>query len=125
MPKRLRVSFAEDSAMRTALIIASALVPPLVPLMAGFSAEAAQPRVHIVAMANMRFGPVPAGIRRGDVIVWVNRDMVPHTATARDGSFDVNLPARQSRRMTVSRAGTMAFYCRYHPGMRGTLVASR
>ena len=92
---------------------------------AGTAAVAAEARVHTVVMGSMRFGPVPPGIRAGDVILWVNRDVVPHTATARDGSFDVNVPARQSRRMTVRRAGSFAFYCKYHPGMRGALVAAR
>ena len=110
--------------MRRVLIFV-ALLPPAVPLTLGFSADAAQPRVHRILMANMRFGPVPEGIKAGDVILWVNRDMVRHTASARDGSFDVDLPARQSRRMTVRRAGSIAFYCRYHPGMRGVLVAAR
>jgi plastocyanin len=111
--------------MRKALIVFAALLPALIPWTPGFPAGAAQPRVHRIVMANMRFGPVPAGISAGDVILWVNRDMVRHTATARDGGFDVDLPARQSRRMTVSRAGSMAVYCRYHPAMRATLVAAR
>ena len=95
----------------------------LLPLL-GDRATAA-PRVHNVAMANMRFAPLPPGIKVGDVILWVNRDVVPHSATARDGSFNVDVPGRQSRRMTVGRAGSFAFYCRYHPAMRGTLVAAR
>jgi plastocyanin len=111
--------------MRTVLILAAALALSLGLVMPVSVAEAAEPRVHRVEMANMRFGPVPAGIRAGDIILWVNRDIVPHTATARSGGFDVDLPARQSRRMTVSRAGTFAFYCRYHPGMRGTLAVSQ
>ena len=76
-------------------------------------------------MQNMRFGPVPANIKAGDTIVWVNRDIVPHTATARNGSFDVVIPSRRSANMVVGRAGTIAFYCRYHPGMRGSLVVAR
>ena len=111
--------------MRKLLIVAALLLPPLVPLAAGSIAGAAEPRARTVFMGNMQFGPVPAGIKAGDVIVWVNRDLVPHTATVRNGSFDVNLPARQSRRMTVAGAGTFAFYCRFHPGMRGTLTAAR
>ncbi|HEV2747028.1 MAG TPA: cupredoxin domain-containing protein [Allosphingosinicella sp.] len=111
--------------MRKLLIAAALLLPPLVPLASASEAGAAQPRIHTVVMANMRFGPIPAGIKAGDVIVWVNRDVVPHTATSREGGFDVDLPARQSRRMTVTRAGTFAFFCRYHPGMRGTLTAGR
>ena len=105
-------------------IVAAALALPM--LAAGSGADAAaEPRVHTVAMTGMRFGAIPAGIRAGDVILWVNRDMVPHTATARDGSFDVVLAAHQSRRMTVTRAGTFAVYCRYHPGMRAALGVGR
>lgn len=111
--------------MRKLLIVAALLLPPLVPLPAGSEGDGAQPRTHVIVMANMRFGPVPAGIKAGDVILWVNRDMVPHTATSREGGFDVDLPPRQSRRMRVARAGTFAFLCRYHPGMRGTLTAAR
>lgn len=90
------------------------------------AAAATGPRTHTIVMERMRFGPVPAGIRQGDVILWVNRDVVPHTATAGDRSFDVDLRPRQSLRMTVRSPGAIAFYCRYHPGMRSTLtVAAR
>jgi plastocyanin len=76
-------------------------------------------------MQNMRFGTVPADIKVGDAIVWDNRDIVPHTATARDGSFDVVLPPHRSAQMIVQKVGTIPFYCRYHPGMRGSLVTYR
>lgn len=88
-------------------------------------AMAAGTRTHRIEMQNMRFGPVPANIRAGDTIVWVNRDLVPHTATARDRSFDVVIPPRGSASTVARRAGTIAFYCRYHPVMRGQLVVSR
>ena len=94
------------------------------PLLAG-PAAAAEERVHTVVMQNMRFGPVPPNIRAGDTILWINRDIVPHTATARDRSFEVDLAPGRSARMVVQRAGSFPFYCRYHPVMRGTLVASR
>ncbi len=87
--------------------------------------DAAELRTHRIEMQNMRFGPVPANIKAGDTIVWVNRDLVPHTATARDHSFDVVVPSRGSATTVVRRAGTIAFYCRYHPAMRGALVVSR
>ena len=34
-------------------------------------------------MDKMKFLSVPAKVRTGDVILWVNRDMFRHTATAR------------------------------------------
>jgi plastocyanin len=94
-------------------------------LLADSPAVAAGPRTHGIEMQNMRFGPVPANIKAGDTILWVNRDLVPHTARARDRSFDVVIPSRGSATTVARRAGTILFYCRYHPVMRGQLAVSR
>ena len=47
------------------------------------------------------------------------------TATARDGSFDVVVPAGGSVAVTLARAGTIEVYCRYHPGMAVTLTVAK
>jgi plastocyanin len=73
----------------------------------------------------MKFGPVPAGLKAGDVILWVNRDMFRHSATAKDGSFNLDLPAGAQGKMVLRRAGAIAFFCRYHPGMTGALQVAR
>ena len=84
-------------------------------------AYAAAPRTHVVVIDKMKFRPVPKLVRPGDTIIWVNKDMFRHTATARNGAFNVDLPAN-SRGKTVIRAkGTLSFYCIYHPAMTGTL----
>jgi plastocyanin len=46
----------------------------------------------------MKFGPASAGIRIGDTISWINRDFLKHTATARDKSFNVELPPNPATR---------------------------
>jgi plastocyanin len=79
------------------------------------------PREFVVVMDNMNFGRLPAGAKVGDVIVWDNRDTVQHTATARDGSFDVRLQPGKKGRTVLSKAGSIAIYCIYHPMMRATL----
>jgi plastocyanin len=85
------------------------------------SPAAAAPKVHTVIIDKMKFGPVPAGIRAGDTIIWVNRDFLKHTATARDKSFNVELPPKSSGKTVIRHPGTIAFYCIYHPGMTGSL----
>jgi len=91
-------------------------------------AASAAPRVgipdrsHVIVMDNLRFGPVPADLRVGDTIIWRNRDMFQHTATARNGSFDVDLPAGKTGSTKMTKPGTILFYCRYHPGMTGRLI---
>jgi plastocyanin len=95
------------------------------PLLALSPGEAAAPKVHTVVMANMRFGPMPADLKAGDAIIWVNRDLVPHTATSGPGGFDVRLDGGARKKMTVPRAGSFLVVCRFHPGMRATLAVLR
>ena len=85
---------------------------------------AARPRTHTIVMEKMKFGPSPAGLRVGDTIVWVNRDLFRHTATARDRSFDVDLAAGASGRTVLRTAGRVPYICRFHPGMTGELTVS-
>ena len=82
---------------------------------------AAAPRTHVVVIDAMKFGAVPQDVRAGDRITWVNKDMFRHTATARDGSFNVDLQPGQRKSAIVRKAGAIAVICRYHPGMRTTL----
>ena len=74
-----------------------------------------------VTIAGMKFSAPPAELHVGDVIVWRNDDIFRHTATARDKSFDIDLPPKSEGRMTISRAGAVDFYCRFHPAMAGKL----
>jgi plastocyanin len=84
----------------------------------------AAPRTHTVVIDAMKFGPIPAGVKPGDRIVWINKDMFRHTATAKDGSFDVDLMPGARAASVVKRAGAIPVICRYHPGMRATLKVS-
>lgn len=82
---------------------------------------AARTRTHTIVMEKMKFGPSPTGMRVGDTLIWVNRDMFRHTATARNRSFDIDLLPGASGRAILRTAGTIAYICRFHPGMIGRL----
>ena len=87
---------------------------------ASVSAQPA-PREIVIVMDNMVFGRMPSDAKVGDVIIWDNRDTVQHTATARDGSFDVRLQPGKKGRTVLRKAGNIALWCIYHPMMRATL----
>ncbi|OOG43598.1 cupredoxin domain-containing protein [Rhodanobacter sp. C05] len=78
-------------------------------------------RVHVIVIDQMQYGPMPTGVRAGDIIEWTNHDILEHSATARDGQFDIDLKPDTSGRITVT-AGTLAFFCKFHPTMTGTVV---
>jgi plastocyanin len=80
------------------------------------------PATYTIVIDKMAFGPSPSGLHVGDTIIWVNRDLFRHTATAADGSFNLDLSPGKSGQVALRRAGTVAFSCTFHPGMRGALV---
>lgn len=79
-------------------------------------------KVFTLTLSNMVFGPAPIDLRVGDTITWVNDDIFDHTATAHDGSFDVVIKSGARAQTRLTTAGEIAFYCRYHPGMKGKLT---
>ena len=108
----------------------AALLLPLAALLlagspAATEAAGAAPRTHVVVIDKMKFGPVPAGIHAGDTILWVNRDIFRHTATARNGSFSIDLAPKAQGRTVVVRAGIVPFHCKYHPGMTAVLRVAK
>ncbi len=81
----------------------------------------ADPKVHRIGIDDLTFGPAPGGLRVNDIVEWTNSDILRHTATATDGSFDVDLPAGATGRTIMKRAGGVTYVCRFHPGMKGQL----
>ena len=104
---------------------ALSLLVPVAALLFCAPPAAAAPRNHVVIIDKMKFGPVPATVRPGDRITWVNRDVFRHTATARNGSFAIDLPPAAKATMVIRGAGSIAFFCKYHPGMTGVLKVAQ
>jgi plastocyanin len=77
-----------------------------------------------ISISNVAYAPLEAKAKVGDTIEWTNADIVVHSVTARDKSFDLNLFPKRSGKITVKAAGTIDYYCRYHPNMVGKIVVS-
>ena len=74
-----------------------------------------------IVMQDLVFAPAEVSAKVGDTIEWVNKDVFAHTATARDGDFDVNLPPKKAVTSVLNKAGTVEYYCRFHPNMKAVL----
>jgi plastocyanin len=90
----------------------------------GSLSPGAEPRVHEIEINNLAFGPAPEVLHVNDIVEWGNADIFQHTATAADGSFDVDLPAGAKGRTILKRVGVVDYFCRFHPGMQGLLEAA-
>jgi plastocyanin len=96
-----------------------ALLVALVPGAAG-AAE-----VVAIRIEKLAFTPAEVSAHVGDAVEWRNDDFVTHTATARDGSWDVTIPPHESRRVVVKAEGKFEYFCKFHPNMVGRISVQR
>ena len=74
-----------------------------------------------ISMEKLEISPAMVSAKVGDTIEWINKDSLVHTATARNGDFDVTLPPNKTVSAVLKKAGTVDYYCRFHPNMKATL----
>lgn len=77
-----------------------------------------------ITTTDVVFAPSEVSAKVGDTVEWINTDVFAHTATARNGDFDVNMPPKKTVTSVLLKAGTIEYYCRYHPNMKAVLTIS-
>jgi plastocyanin len=77
-----------------------------------------------ITMENLVISPAEASAKVGDTIEWINKDIFVHTATARTGDWDVTMPPKKTVTLVLKKAGTVEYYCRFHPNMKATLTVA-
>jgi plastocyanin len=88
-----------------------------------FSGDAAA-ATHTVTIEGMKFVPGRLEVKAGDTIVWTNKDIVPHTVTSTAAKVESGqIDGGKSWRYTVRKAGEIDYVCRFHPGMKGSILA--
>jgi plastocyanin len=90
-------------------------------LLFGTMAVPAQAETIQITMTNLVVAPSEVSAKVGDTIEWINNDVLAHTATARNGDFDVMMPPKKTVTSVLKKAGTVEYYCRFHPNMKAVL----
>ena len=98
------------------LVLAAALLS-----LAAMAVPAHAATIQIV-MENLVISPAEASVKAGDTIEWINKDVFVHTATARNGDFDVTMAPKKTVTSVLKKAGTVEYYCRFHPNMKAVLT---
>jgi plastocyanin len=96
------------------------VVPALTALALGMPVSAHAATIRL-SMENLVISPAEATAKVGDTIEWINKDIFAHTATARNGDFDVAMPPKKIVTLVLKKAGTIDYYCRFHPNMKAVL----
>ena len=88
------------------------------------SSEVQKNRSHVdtVLISGMAFNPQEIYVHKGDTIVWINQDMVPHCVTEvpdKSWTSSAILPGK-SWKLTVIQSAD--YYCAIHQVMTGKIV---
>src|SRR5215204_6399328 len=76
-----------------------------------------------VEIRNNAFIPDQLNVAPGTTVTFVNRDTVPHTATADNKLFDSGeLAPGASYPVVLDGAGTVTYHCELHPEMKGSIL---
>jgi len=77
-----------------------------------------------VVIEDFAYQPDPVTISAGQTVTWTNRDVAPHTATARDREMlqSGTLGQGESYSQAFDAPGTYEYFCEFHAGMKGVLV---
>ncbi len=92
------------------------------------TADDTAPSGDSVALRNINFEPADLEVAVGTTVTFANEDIVRHTVTAGSpddvgDAFDEELDGEgDTTTITFDEEGTVAYFCRLHPAMTGTIT---
>jgi plastocyanin len=107
------------------------LVPVLVVLASGCGGESDEATDSgsdsgsaSVEIVDYLYEPADLTVPAGTTVNFTNEDTTGHTATSeRSGAFDSgSIGAGESGEITLEEPGTFAYYCAFHPFMKGKIT---
>ena len=91
----------------------------------GLEGKAADGRRIVIEIRQFKFTPNAPIVSPGDVIIWQNKDIVPHTVTATDKSWDSGkINAGGEWQMVIEGDLFERYFCRFHPAMKARLMVA-
>ena len=113
--------FAVIAVAQPAVVPAETTAPAQTTTPSGTTAPAPSGTIT-VDIRDHAFNPAQLNVAPGTTVTFVNNDNVPHTATADNDVFDLEVPPGSSYPVVLEGAGTVTYHCELHPDMKGSIV---
>lgn len=112
--------------MRSAFLVAVLAVLSLVGCGGGGSdsTSSSPSGPQAVRIADFLYKPADLTVPAGTTVEFTNEDSTPHTATSKEsGAFETgSIDTGKTGKVTLDKPGTYAYYCAFHPFMKGTIT---
>ncbi len=80
-----------------------------------------KPKSHIVEIKDMKFQPTELTVNRGDTVIWINKDIVPHDVTEENKAWASPVLSNDDTWEKVITKSD-SYYCSLHLVMKGKLI---
>lgn len=89
--------------------------------------SASAPKTWTVAIQDFAFHQPSLTIKKGDTVIWTNKDSAPHTVTVDSdgGPASPTLNTNGTYSFIFNTAGTFSYHCSFHPSMHGAVVVTQ
>lgn len=114
------------SAVAKYLLMAAASTCFLLVVLTGFKSPEGTtddiPTTHTVTIVKMKFDPANLKVKKGDKVVWINKDFVPHDVTEEiNKKWTSNILQKGEQWSTVINEDTQ-YFCSLHQVMKGAIT---
>lgn len=87
-----------------------------------FINEEKQP-ADTVFIEDMKFIPETIRIKKGSMVVWTNKDLVPHCVTSSTGGKWSSPDIERNKSWKTKISENTDYFCALHPSMKGKIIA--
>ena len=86
------------------------------------SPEKNRSEVFTIEIRQMQFHPAELKVKKGDTVVFINRDFITHDVTEQLDKSWTSAPLTSGKSWSMVVTGTVDYYCSIHPVMKGRLI---
>jgi plastocyanin len=86
------------------------------------TAKKQAPQTHTVQIIQMKFVPAVLEVKKGDKIVFINKDMVVHNVTEQTGKSWKSPEIASDASWSMIATKNVSYFCSFHPVMKGKLL---
>lgn len=83
-----------------------------------------EPRSHMIEIRAMQFQPSELIVNKGDTVIFLNKDMLVHDVTEEKEKAWSSSPLEPNMSFHKVITESAAYFCSFHPSMKGTITTS-
>ena len=80
------------------------------------------PTTHTVTIIGMKFDPANLKVKKGDKVVWINKDIVPHDVTEEAHKKWTSGVLQKGEKWSKTINEDTKYFCSIHQVMKGTIT---